>query len=195
MRRIRNLFETKFEHLFLTDDFRRLMQSCMSKTSSRYGIDRLFVHKNVFCVTNGRQLFELEVKHKYQNGLYFVTKDGFCLIDTESAKFPKYTEVIPNSDTLEIIWSRKKDFLPYERAVELIIFELNQKKCFFNLHWLDTVVTLLQKLDAYNVTLSVNKEDSRFRPFVMQGEISHQLINKEKQQAKFTYLQMPVNKT
>jgi len=187
------LVEKKFGHILLSRPIQKLVQLCMGKATTRYSINRLRIGKKEFAVTNGRQLFALLIDHDFEQGLYFVTNDGYCLLDTGDGKFPKkWRDILPKPEQTKLVL--QKNFLHEEYGAFNIIYELHRADSYFDLNMAIPVLQKLAKLQPINVKVQVWKEEPETHAFIIRGELP-QFKHKEQKNAEFIYLQMPISKS
>jgi len=185
----KSLVKKKFGHIHLAIPLRKLFALCMAKESTRYAIARLSVGKNEFVVSNGRQLFALLMEHEFEQGLYFVTRDGYCLLDAEGGEFPKWRNVLPKTEQVKTVLD--KGYLGEEYGASEVTYELHRADNYFDINMAMPVLQQLVKLQPEKVKVQVFTKEPENHAFIIRGE----LVQPGKDvKAEFIYVQMPVNK-
>jgi len=191
--RNQKLFEQKLGVPHVSPGLRNLLVECMCDSTTRYAINRVFINKTTFAVSDGRRLLELKLENKFESGLYFLTKDGYCLLDKEAEKFPKYQDVFLKQEK-EIL---EKSCLGIDigATLNLVLYELHRADMFFNTEMLRTVIGLILKLNASleDVRISVAANTPAEKPFVIRGDLKY-FDGTVPKTGSLTYIQMPMKK-
>lgn len=188
MKNQKKLISKRFGLTYLSPPLREIFHICMAKESSRYAIKRVYVGKKEFAATDGRRLFVLLMEHQFEQGLFFVTKDGYCLKDEDGGKFPKWGDVLAKAEDLKVVF--RKSGLG-DGSINELVCDLFRAGNFFNLDLALPVLKCLGKTDCTDVEAKVYKENAGERAF----EITGRIIRPNESEAKFIYVQMPVNRS
>jgi hypothetical protein len=173
------LITEKYEHWQLNPVMASILLETVHDEPSRHALQCVCVEDENFIATNGRKLVVIEQSNKIDNGIYFLTKDGFLLPCPEEGSFPKWRDVclkdaqkqeINGVDTAEHILSK-------------IVYFLNKADMLFDFTLLqDSLLPVLEFTDECVLETKLSGD-----PFQIRLKVS--IRNRS---AKILYIQMPM---
>ncbi len=179
---MKNLITQKFNHWQVNGVLKTMLRNVAAKESTRYAIQSIWIKEGKFIATDGRRLVVIKRKHKIDEGLYYVTQDGFLLPCSNEGRFPKYESILLKGKGIVEI-QVKGDQLDY--LFSNIVYHLNKADILFNLLMLQgSLMTSLK--NVYGCTLKTKAPDS---PFQLRFTIDNTSGNLD-----VLYVQMPISK-
>jgi len=177
------LYQKQFGLIKFNEPFTAILKAIRSNEPNRYALNRIEITEAGFTVTDGRRLFHCEnSKHGLHSGLYYLTEDGFPLLDEAAGDmYPKWSESVPDDTEMKEIYAKS---CLGDTTQHTVIYHLNHADVNFHIGWMLELLGLLEKLDAGPLSVSVHKTEPGKRPFVIRGTI---------QGGEFTYIQMPIS--
>lgn len=133
-----------------------LLNSCTYRDSCRYELDHVIVTDHKMATTNGKQLVEVNCKHRSEPGLYYLAPQGF-LLPNENAIYPDYKSLLDICQ--KEVFSTSEDLW---RASGAILGTLTNIGVFVDVRPLMKILDLLIKLEAYDTKVYSEDKDKAF---------------------------------